>query len=174
LNRREKEQLVAELHEQLKGSRLAVLTAFRGMNVGKSTALRNALRKSKTEFKVVKNTLLRIAAQDTDISALAAHFQGPSAIALNSGDIVETSKVLIEFAKKNAELEIKLGILDGKVISKEQISMLASLPSREVLLGRLLSVMVGVPTALVTVLSAVPRSFVQVLAAYQEKRESGN
>ncbi len=174
MNRMTKEQLVAELHEQLKESRLTVLTAFSGMNVAKSTALRNALRKSGTHFQVVKNTLLRIAAQDTDISALETHFRGSTAIALNRGDVVETSKVLVEFAKKNAELEIKAGILDGKVISKEQISMLASLPSREVLLGRLLSVMVGVPTALVTVLNAVPRSLVQVLAAYQQKRESGN
>jgi large subunit ribosomal protein L10 len=87
---------------------------------------------------------------------------------------VETSKALVDFAKKNAELEIKAGMLDGKVISKGQISMLASLPSREVLLGRLLSVMLGVPTALVTVLNAVPRGFVQVLAAYRDTRESGN
>lgn len=84
------------------------------------------------------------------------------------------SKILVDFARKNAELEIKAGMLDGKFVSKEQIGVLASLPGRDVLLGKLLSVMVGVQTSFVRVLSAVPRSIVMVLAAYREKRESGN
>jgi large subunit ribosomal protein L10 len=85
---------------------------------------------------------------------------------------VESAKVLVDFARKNAELEIKAGMLKGKVISRDQLSALAALPSREILLGKLLSVFVGVQTGLVNVLSAVPRSFVQVLDAYRAKKEA--
>lgn len=174
MDRRTKELLVAELHEKLKNAKLAVLASFSGMNVEKTTALRNALRKSETEFEVVKNTLLRIASQDTGLMVLEKYFRGPTAVALNRGDVVEPSKVLVEFAKKNAELEIKAGMLDGKFVSREQLAVLASLPSREVLLGRLLAAMTGVQTSLAMVLSAVPRSLVTVLSAYKEKRESGS
>jgi len=174
LDRRTKEKVVAELHEKLKETTLAVLAGYSGMNVEKITALRNALRKSGTELRVVKNTLLGIASKDTDFSGLAEHFKGPLAILLSRGDVVVPTKALVEFAKKNAELEIRVGMLSGKLLSKEQISSLAELPSREVLLAKLLSVMVGVQTSLVNVLSGVPRSFICALDAYRAKKESGN
>jgi large subunit ribosomal protein L10 len=88
--------------------------------------------------------------------------------------VVETAKVLIDFAKKNAELEIRAGMLNGKVITSEQLNSLATLPSREILLGKLLSVLIGVQTGLVIVLSAIPRSIVQVLDAYRVKKETTN
>jgi len=123
---------------------------------------------------VVKNTLLRIASKETDLTGLQEHFKGPLAIALNYSDVVETAKVLIDFAKKNAELEIRAGMLNGKVITSEQLNSLATLPSREILLGKLLSVLIGVQTGLVIVLSAIPRSIVQVLDAYRVKKETTN
>ncbi|MBN1382203.1 MAG: 50S ribosomal protein L10 [Deltaproteobacteria bacterium] len=172
MNRRTKEQVVAELHEKLKETKWAVLTDYRGMNVEKMTALRDALRKSNTELRVVKNTLLRIASQDTDLNVLEEYFKGPIAVALNAEDPVDPSKVLVDFAKKNAELEIHCGMLNGKLLSKDQIGALAELPSREVLIGQLLSVLVGAQTGLVNVLSGVPRSFVQVLNAYRQSKES--
>ncbi len=174
MDRRTKEQVAAELHEKLKGVRLAVLTDYSGMNVEKMTALRNALRKSETELRVVKNTLLGIASKETDLNVLQDHFKGPLAVALNYGDVVASTKILVEFAKKNAELEIKAGMLNGKLLTKDQLAQLAELPSREVLLGKLLSVLVGAQASLVNVLSAVPRSLVQVLAACKTKKESGN
>ncbi|MBM4271748.1 MAG: 50S ribosomal protein L10 [Deltaproteobacteria bacterium] len=174
MDRRTKEKVVAELHEKLKETKLAVLTGYVGLNVEKMMALRNVLRRSGAELHVVKNTLLRIASKDTALSTLEEHFRGPLALVLNRGDVVEPTKVLIDFAKKNAELEIKAGVLDGKFLSKEQIGLLSELPTREVLLGKFLSVLVGVQTALVRVLSGVPRNFVQVLGAYQMKKQSGN
>jgi large subunit ribosomal protein L10 len=144
------------------------------MNVEKIKTLRNALRKTDTELRVVKNTLLRIASKETDLTGLQEHFKGPLAIALNYSDVVETAKVLIDFAKKNAELEIRAGMLNGKVITSEQLNSLATLPSREILLGKLLSVLIGVQTGLVIVLSAIPRSIVQVLDAYRVKKETTN
>jgi large subunit ribosomal protein L10 len=172
LDRKTKELVAQELHEKLKDFNLAVLAHYSGLNVEKLTVLRTALRKTDTELRVVKNTLLRIASKKTDLSLLEDYFKGPIAIALNRSDVVETAKVLVDFARKNAELEIKAGMLNGRVISREQLGALASLPSREILLGKLLSVFVGVQTGLVNVLSAVPRSFIQVLDAYRAKKEA--
>jgi large subunit ribosomal protein L10 len=174
LDRRTKEQIVSELQGKLREAKLGVLTSFSGMNVAKMEALRNALRKSNAELKVVKNTLLGIASKETDFSILADHFKWPVAVVLSHKDPVGPTKVLIDFAKKNPELEIKIGVLDGKLLTRSDISALAELPSREVLLGKLVSVMAAVPTAFVTVLSGVPRSFVQVLNAYCDKKKTLN
>jgi len=174
LDRRTKEQIVSELQGKLKEAKLGVLTSFSGMNVAKMEALRTALRKSNAELKVVKNTLLGIASKETDFSILADHFKWPVAVVLSHKDPVGPTKVLIDFAKKNPELEIKIGVLDGKLLTRSDISALAELPSREVLLGKLVSVMAAVPTAFVTVLSGVPRSFVQVLNAYCDKKKTLN
>lgn len=174
MDRRTKEQVVSELQVKIKEANLGILTSFSKMNVEKMEALRKALRKSNAELKVVKNTLLNIAAKDTAFSILADHFKWPIAVVLSYKDPVEPTKALIDFAKKNPELEIKVGVLDGKLLDKSDITSLAELPSREVLLGRLVSVMAAVPTSLVTVLSGVPRNFVQVLNAYCDKKQATN
>ena len=122
----------------------------------------------------MKNTLLDIAAKETAFSVLADHFKWPVAIVLSYKDPVEPTKALIDFARKNPELEIKVGILDGKLLTKNDLTALSELPSREVLLGKLVSVMAAVPTSLVTVLSGVPRNFVQVLNAYCDKKNTLN
>jgi len=174
LDRRTKEQVAAELHEKLKDFKLAVLTGYIGMDVAKMTALRVALRKSNTELRVVKNTLLTIASRETDFSALEEYFRGPLAVAITRGNVVETTKALVDFAKKNANLEIKAAMMNGKFLSREQLTILAELPSREVLIGQLLSLMVGVQASLVNVLNGVPRKLVGVLDAYREKKASAN
>jgi large subunit ribosomal protein L10 len=174
LDRRTKEQIVSELQVKLKEANLGVLTSFSKMNVEKMEALRSVLRKSNAELKVVKNTLLDIAAKETAFSILADHFKWPIAIVLSYKDPVEPTKALIDFAKKNPELEVKIGVLDGKILSKSDLASLAELPSREVLLGKLVSVMAAVPTSLVTVLNGVQRDFVQVLNAYCDKKATIN
>ena len=174
MDRRTKEQVTAELHEKLKDFKIAVLAGYSGMDVAKMTALRVALRKSNVELRVVKNTLLSLASRETDLGALEGQLRGPLAIAIARGDEVEATKALINFAKKNENLKIKAAVMGGKALSPEQLSILAELPGREILLGKLLSVMVGVQTSLVNVLSGVPRNFVQVLNEYREKKESTN
>ncbi len=114
MDRKEKEQVVAELHEKLKGFKLAVLTGYSGMDVSRITSLRVALRKSGSEIRVVKNTLLRIASQGTDFSAMNEHVKGPLALVLTDKDVVETVKVLVEYAKRNSEMEIKAACWRGK------------------------------------------------------------
>lgn len=172
MDRGTKEKVVAELNERLKEARLAVLTGYVGLNVEKMTVLRNALRKYGTEFRVIKNTLFRIASKDSAVSSLQEYIKGPLALVLTRGEVVETAKALVEFAKKNPELDIKAGILDGKLLAKDQIVMLSELPSREILLGKLLSVLVGVQTAFVRVLTGVPASFVRLLDAYRLQKQS--
>lgn len=172
MNRSKKEQVVAELQERLKDVKLAILADYSGLNVAKITELRNELRKSDAELRVIKNTLFKIAAQDTGFSVLDGHLTGPLAVVMNFGDVVAPTKALVDFAKKNAQLEIKVGVMDGKALTIDQIKALSELPSREVLLAKLLSVMVGVQTSLVNVLSGVPRQFVQVLEAYRAKKEN--
>ncbi|HNQ66279.1 MAG TPA: 50S ribosomal protein L10 [Smithella sp.] len=174
MDRKTKEQIVSELQKKLKEANLGILTSFSGMNVEKMEALRNELRKSNAEWKVVKNTLLRIASEGTDFSILADHFKWPVAIVLSYKDPVAPAKVLIDFAKKNAELEIKVGVLDKKLLTRNDLTVLAELPGKDVLLGKLVSVMAAVPTSFVRVLNGVPGSFVQVLNAYCDKKKSLN
>ena len=174
MDRKTKEQIVSELQKKLKEANLGILTSFSGMNVEKMEALRNELRKSNAEWKVVKNTLLRIASEGTDFSILADHFKWPVAIVLSYKDPVAPAKVLIDFAKKNAELEIKVGVLDKKLLTRNDLTVLAELPGKDVLLGKLVSVMAAVPTYFVRVLNGVPGSFVQVLNAYCDKKKSLN
>lgn len=174
MDRKEKEQAVAELHERLKSVKLAVLAGYSGMNVVKITALRNELRKTGTEFRVVKNTLLGIAAQGTDFAGLKDHLKGPLSLSMIGGEVASPTKVLIDYARKNPELDIKFAWMDGKLLTRQQLDILSELPSRDVLLSQLLSLLVAAQTQFVTVLSAVPRSFVQVLEAYRQKKEKEN
>jgi large subunit ribosomal protein L10 len=171
LNRSAKERVVAELHEKLKDVKMAVLAGYSGIKVKDITDLRNDLRKAESELRVVKNNLLSIALKETEFLPLDDYLKGPKALMMNFGDVAEPTKILIEFAKKNAKLEIEAGVLDGKLLSRDQIKALAELPSREILLGKLLSVLVGAQSQLVTVLSAVPRGFVQVLEAHRQNKE---
>ena len=172
MDRSTKERVVSELHDKLKDTKLAILAGYSGMNVVKITELRNQLRGIESEMRVVKNNLLKIASKDTEFSLLDEYMTGPLAIVMNFGDVVEPTKALVAFAKKNVELEIKVGILDGKLLTKEEISILAELPSREILLSKLFSAMVGVQAQFVNVLAEVPRKFVRTLEAYRAQKEN--
>lgn len=174
MDRSKKEHVVAELQEKLKDVKLAILADYSGLDVEKITALRNDLRKSGAEIRVIKNTLFKIAAQDTDYRLLDDYLVGPLAVIMNFDDVVEPTKALVNFAKKNEKLELKIGVMNGKSLTVEDIKTLSELPSREVLLGQFLSVLVSAQTSLVRVLSGVPRQFVQVLEAYRAKKEQQN
>lgn len=174
MDRSAKEKIVADMRTSLEGARLAALAEYRGLTVGKMSVLRNSLRPSQTQVKVVKNTLLNLATQDTPLGILEPYLKGQLAVAFNHGDAVEATKVLIDFAKKNPEFDIKIASLDGKLLSKADLQILSELPSREVLLAKLLSVMLGVQGSFVNVLAATPRSLVQVLVAYRDKQLQEN
>ena len=173
MNKDSKQQVVAELHDKLSRAKAVFLADFRGMNVGKATELRNELRKAAVEYKVVKNTLLDIASRDTDKVSLQPHFTGPTAVALSYDDPVAAAKVLSRFAKEQqATFKLKAGVLTGKAITVADIQALADLPSREVLLAKLLGSLQAPATNFVGVLAAVPGSLVRALAAIKTQKES--
>lgn len=171
MQRREKEALVADLHEKFKGAKAAILTDFTGLNVEQITQLRRTLKKSAVEYKVVKNTLLRRASHDTDIELLAEYFVGPIAIALAYEDPVAPAKILLEFSKTQPALEIKAGMVAGAVMTPKDIKALATLPSKEVLLAKFLSLFKIVPTRLVQTLNNPIRRLVTVLDGVKRAKE---
>jgi large subunit ribosomal protein L10 len=167
-----KKQITKDLHEKLSTSKVVIVTDYKGLDVAMISDLRKRLRESDIEFKVVKNSLLIRASQETDAMLIQDYFKGPSAVALSYDDPVSSAKVLTDFAKENDRLEIKAGVMDGKVLDTAAIKALSSLPSREALLGQLLSVMNGVPTALVRALNDVPKRMLNVLTAVKEQQEA--
>ncbi len=172
MNKDSKKQIVSELHEKFQRAQAVFLTDFRGMSVEKATELRNELRKAGVEYKVVKNTLLDLASRETDKTSLAPHFKGPTAVALTYTDPVAAAKVLSKFAKEQqAIFKLKAGVLSGKAISVQDIQSLADMPSREVLIAKLLGTIQAPTSNFVGVLAAVPGSFVRVLNAYKNKKE---
>lgn len=172
MNKQSKEALVAEFAEKLKVTRAAFLADYRGLNVEQANALRRKLQAVGVEYRVVKNTLLRLAAKDTGAACLDEHLAGPTAIALVTEDPVAPAKALVEFAKQYNVFELKAGMLDGKLITAGDIKALAELPSREQLIAKMLGSMSAPATNFVGVLAAVPRSFVQVLAAIKDQKEA--
>lgn len=159
-NLENKKKIVAEIVEKLKASKATILVDYRGLDVAAVTELRKRLREAGVEFKVYKNTLLRRATQETDLTAIDEHLVGPTAIAFSNEDVVAPAKVLNNFAKENEALEIKTGIIEGNVVSLDEIKELAELPSREGLLAMLLSV-----------LQAPVRNFALAVKAVAEQKE---
>lgn len=167
-----KKQLVAELAEKIKASAAGVLVDYRGLTVQQDTELRNKLREANVEYKVVKNTLTRFAANKVGFEELDPVLNGPTALAISSEDPVAAAKILYEFSKKNKDLEIKAGYVDGKVISVDEIKALASLPSKEVLLAKALGGLNAPISGFANVLNANIRGLVIALGAIAEKQSA--
>jgi len=168
----EKKQIVDQLRVRFEKSIIVILTDYKGLDVASMNALRRKLREANAEYYVVKNSLLALASEDNDVKLIKEQFKGPSAIALSHNDPVAPAKVLTDFAKENKSFEVKVGVLNGKIVDTNGIKALSSLPSREVLLAQVLAVMNAVPTSLVTALSDVPRRFINVLQAIKDKQEA--
>ena len=132
-----KKAQVVEIVEALKGATTGVLVDYRGVTVEEDTKLRNNLRQAGVKYFVVKNTLLRLAANQVGLEDLDSILHGPTALAI-SEDAVAPAKVLADFAKDNTKLEIKSGFMDGKVLSLDEITTLAKTPSKEVLIAKLM------------------------------------
>lgn len=139
--REEKVQAVSEIATKLRESKTTVVADYRGLTVAQVTELRKQLREAGIEFKVLKNSLTRLATAQENLTELDQYLLGPNAIAFSNDDVIAPAKVLVEFAKKNDKLEVKGGVIEGKVVGAEDIKALASLPSREGLLSMLLSVL---------------------------------
>jgi len=172
LNISQKKEQVKRLAKEFLESEISILVDYKGLDVLKMTDLRAQLRNEGIHMEVVKNTLLDRASEGTDAALMKDFYKGPNAIVLSKNDPVTPAKILLNFAKVNDKLEIKAAALSGKLLNPEEIKQLATLLSREELLGKLVYTLNAVPTSLVTVLSAVPRSFVNVLNAIKDQKEA--
>ena len=172
MKRSEKEETVKALNERFSKAKALVLTDYRGLDTAAMNALRAQLREASVEYRVVKNTLMSRASDGTDAALLKDYFVGPSAVAMSYEDPIAPAKVLVKFSKENQKLEVKAGVLAGKVIDVEGIKRLADLPPRDVLLSQLLSVFNGPARSFVSVLSGVPRKLLGVLNAIKAEKES--
>lgn len=164
-----KMDFVEDLKQNLQEAELAVLADYRGIDVAEITKLRSDLRAAGVKFKVAKNTLTKRAANEVGINSLDPFLEGPTVIAF-SKDPVAVAKILTNFAKDKKKLDIKAGLLNGQLVSTENIKDLADLPSREELLGRVLSGMMGPLNGMVNVLQGPIRNFVYVLEAYRKQQ----
>jgi large subunit ribosomal protein L10 len=172
LNISQKKELVERLAKDFSESEISILVDYKGLDVSSITSLRAKLREAGVQMEVVKNTLLVRASEGTDAALMKDLYKGPNAIVLSKDDPVAPAKILVDFAKDNAKLEIKAGTLSGKLLDEESIKQLAKMPSREELLGKLVYTLNAVPTSFVNVLASVPRSFVNVLNAVKDQKEA--
>ena len=156
----EKQKQVAEVAAKLRECSCTIVTDYRGLNVAQMTELRKQMREAGVEFRVIKNTLIRRATAEAQLSELDSVLTGPTAIAFSKDDVVAPAKILTEFAKKNEQLQLKAGVLEGRIVDVKQIQALANLPSREGLLSMLLSV-----------LQAPIRNFALAVKAVADQRE---
>jgi large subunit ribosomal protein L10 len=167
----EKAAAIAELTDKFRNSGAAVLTEYRGLTVAQLTTLRSTIREHAT-YAVVKNTLTEIAAKRAGVTAFDGQFSGPSAIAFITGDPVAAAKGLRDFAKANPHLVIKAGLLDGKALSPAEISKLADLESREVLLAKLAGAMLASLSKAVYLFAAPLSQTARVIDALRAKIEA--
>ncbi|SDP26226.1 50S ribosomal protein L10 [Desulforhopalus singaporensis] len=172
MNRDDKVTMVASLNDAFSRSKLTVVADYCGLKVSEFEKVRIELKKCDSEVRVAKNTLLRRAVADTTNADLGDDFTGTTAVVMAYSDPVEPAKAVTKFAKDHDKFIIRSAALDGEKIDLDKLVALSKLPSKEVLLGQLLSTWSSVPTGLVQVLSGVPRTFAYALQAIKDQKES--
>jgi large subunit ribosomal protein L10 len=169
----QKQKDLDSLTEQFQKAKAAMLVGFKGMTVAKDQELRNQLREAGVSYEVVKNTLARKAAAGTPLEPAADKFKGVTAVALSGGDPVGLSKAISKFTKANPDIfSFKVGIVEGKVVELRDVEAIASLPSKEELISKLLFLLNCQAQRLVTVLSAVPRNLAVVVKQIGEQKSA--
>ena len=171
MNRDEKATIVSELNDSFTRANFAVVADYCGLKVSELQQLRVELRNCDSEIRIAKNTLLKRAAADTSNAVLGDHFTSTTAVITSYSDPVAPAKVVAKFADDHDKFTIRCAALDGEKLEAAGIVALSKLPFIYVFLGQLLSVLNGVPTGLVQVLSGVPRTFGYVLNAVKEQKE---
>lgn len=158
-----KQPIVQEISENIKDAQSLVVVDYRGLTVAQDTELRKALREAGVTYKVYKNTMIRLAAKGTAFEALDPDLEGPTALAVSKEDATAPARILAEFAKKAPKLELKAGVVEGTYYDQKGINVIATIPNREVLLGRLLGSMQSPIT-----------NFARVIKQIAEKEEGGS
>ena len=170
LNLDDKKAVVAEVSEKVAKAQSIVLAEYRGLEVGDMTALRAKARNAGVYLRVLKNTLARRAVSGTPFESLSEHMVGPLAYGI-SPDPVAAAKVLNEFAKANDKFVIKAGAMPGQVMTSKQVATLATMPSREELLAKLMGTMQAPVVKFAQTLNEVPGKFVRTVAALRDQKE---
>jgi len=137
-NRELKEAKVAEIKEKLEKSKSVVISKYQGLNVEEDTILRKTLREAGVEYKVYKNSLVTLAAKELKLDGIVEYLEGPVTIAFGYEDVTLAARLLNDFAKTHKQLELKAGIVEGEIYDAEKINQLATIPSKEVLIAKLL------------------------------------
>ncbi len=150
-----KQEVIDKLVERFNNSCAGVLVDYRGLTVEQDTNLRTKFREAGVEYTVVKNTMTKFAAEKCGLSDLDPILNGPTALATHPTDVVASAKVIMDFAKENPDLEVKSGFVDGKVISVEEVKAYAAIPSKEVLISKMLGSMLSPIGALARTLQAI-------------------
>ena len=150
-----KKGVVADIKQKFEKAQTAVLVDYRGLNVAEDTELRNQLRKAGVEYAVLKNTMINLAIKDLNLDDMKAHLEGPTAVAFGYEDAVAPAKILADFAKKNKNVTIKCGVVDGAYIDENGVQSLANTPSREVLIAKIMGSMMSSVSKFVYALEAI-------------------
>src|SRR6478735_1874110 len=167
----QKQKDLEALTEQFKNAKAAMLVGFQKMSVAKDQELRNQLREAGVSYEVVKNTLARIASQGTELEQAAEHFKGVTAVALSNGDPVGLSKAISKFSKANPDIfTFKAGVVEGKVVALNDVEAIATLPSKEELIAKIMFLINCQAQRLATVISAVPRNLAVVVKQVSEQK----
>ncbi len=169
----EKIEAVTELHEKLARAVSAVLADFRGLTVQEITDLRQQLREASLELAVVKNTLARLAVQETAFERLSPYLKGPTSITFSYRDSVAPAKVLSAYVRKQPKLVVRAGLFEGELVPAEKIAEIADLPPRDVILAQALAAMQGPLAGLVGTLQGVLSTFIGTLQAIHDKKAQG-
>ena len=172
MNRDQKTDIISELNETFSNAKFAVVADYRGLKVTELEKLRKNLRENDAQIQVAKNTLLRLAVKGTACEGLSDSFSGTTAIAVGFKEPVGPAKALAAFAKEFNAFSIRSAVLDGTLLSADDVVALSKLPSREELLAKLLGTMAAVPTGFVRVLSAVPQKLLYALTAVKDQKEN--
>ncbi len=172
MNRTDKQALVTQLSERIKGSPNLYLTDFTGLDVENATEFRRRLRATGVEYVVVKNSLMRRALDDNLLGSLDEHLNGPTGLVLAGSEPVAAAKVIADFQNEFALLKIKVGVVEDQVVEATQVAALAKLPSREQMLSQLAGAMQGPLSGLVGSLNGLLYKVVGVFEALKAQREA--
>lgn len=171
MNSQEKEQVVADIHTRFANAASAVVVDYQGCSCEELTGLRNGLRSSGAQFSVVKNTLAKLALKGTEAEGLADVFVGPTAVIWSAEDPVAPAKAISDFAKSKEAFSVKGGVIDGQVVDAAGVAMLASMPSKEEVLAKLLALINTPATRLLQTMNEPASSLVRVLDSWRSKLE---
>jgi len=170
LTRGQKEEQVAELRDKLERATSVFVADYRGLNVPQMEALRGGLRNaegSEAEFRVAKNSILKLATDGGEAAGLQEHFKGTTSIAMSFGDPVALAKTLVDYAKANEEFELRSGFLDGQVLGTDEISKLATLPSLDELRGKIVGLLQAPASKLARLMKEPAGQMARLVAARQ-------